>query len=158
MEAQVMSRVNSSDGIDLDTEIGFLSTPEAVAQQEVQEATKLLEESYAESTLELNTVEYDTNLKAQINMTSVGAIANWQFNLRLVDQMKRLAENPDTSVEMKQFAQIIAEAYNSLYKGVRLDWKGADNKMHDVQVESILEVLHKSMITKKDIVKKTVTS
>jgi len=74
-----------------------------------------------------NTVLYDANGKALGNIAGVVAIANWNYN-------KLIASG--TSLD---------DAYKAIYKDITLNWIGADNKVHIVQVESVCEALQASM-------------
>ena len=38
------------------------------------------------------------------------------------------------------------EAYKAIYKDMTVRWRGADNEVHEVQVESICEALQNSML------------
>ena len=71
-------------------------------------------------TVTANTIMYDADGKAMGNMGIVIGIANFKFN--------------------KALAQGVApeDAYDAVYKTV-IGWKGADNEVHMVQVESICE-------------------
>ncbi len=77
--------------------------------------------------VEANTILYDANGKALGNMASVVAVANWKYNQAVVG---------GTAVD---------DAYKAVYKDTILNWRGADNVVHQVQVESICEALEASM-------------
>jgi len=74
-----------------------------------------------------NTVAYDANGKAISNMGAVVSLANYKFNKALAD---------DTSAK---------DAYQSIYKDTTIGWKGYDNLVHQVEVESICEALELGM-------------
>jgi len=74
-----------------------------------------------------NTVAYDANGKAIGNMSAVVGLANFKFNQALASGIA-----PDI-------------AYQSVYKDVKVGWKGADNIVHMVQIESIAEALEAGM-------------
>ena len=75
-----------------------------------------------------NTVLYDANGKSLGNMASVVSLANWNFN------------------KLLSLGKTNAVAYKTVYKDTLVNWKGADNKIHTVQIESICEALNASML------------
>ena len=77
--------------------------------------------------VEANTVLYDANGKALGNMSSVVAIANWKYNQAIAN------------------GATVADAYTAIFKDTIINWRGADNAVHQVQVESICEALEASM-------------
>ncbi len=97
-------------------------------------------------------VDYDGNMLAQSNMGDAGTIANWLFNKTLADSMAQAASAPDATNELKFIAGLIGQVYQGVYIDTKIGWKGADNIMHQVQGESVLEALHKTMLTKGQII------
>lgn len=81
-----------------------------------------------------NTVAYDANGKAIGNMASVVSLANWKFN-------QGLATGNSADV-----------TYQAIYKDTTVVWKGADNVLHTVMVESVCEALEVSMIEVANLV------
>ena len=79
-----------------------------------------------------NTVMFDANGKAIGNMSAVMGIANFKFN-------QAVAQGASSS-----------DAYTAIYKST-ISWRGADNKPHEVQIESICQALEKSMMSVSDI-------
>ena len=77
--------------------------------------------------IEANTVLYDANGKALGNMSSVVAIANWKYNQAIAN------------------GATVADAYTAIFKDTIINWRGADNAVHQVQVESVCEALEASM-------------
>lgn len=75
-----------------------------------------------------NTILYNADGKALGNMASVVGIANWSFNQLLANGTSAL------------------DAYDAVYKSTTVNWRGADNTTHSVQVESICEALKASMV------------
>jgi len=75
-----------------------------------------------------NTIVYDANGKALGNMASVVSLSNWAFN-------KAISSGISNEV-----------AYTTIYKDSTIKWRGADNIIHVVQIESICEALHASML------------
>jgi len=75
-----------------------------------------------------NTVLYDANGRAVGNMASVVSLANWQFN------------------KLLSLGKTATVAYKTVYKDTLVNWRGADNVVHNVQVESICEALNNSML------------
>jgi len=74
-----------------------------------------------------NTVAYDANGKAISNMGAIVSLANYKFNKALADGAS------------------VADAYKAIYKDTKIGWKGYDNKVHQVEVESICEALEAGM-------------
>ena len=77
--------------------------------------------------VEANTILYDADGKSLGNMASVVAIANWKYNQAVAG---------GTAVD---------DAYKAVFKDTILNWRDADNVVHQVQVESICEALEASM-------------
>jgi len=108
--------------------------------------------------VELRNVEFDANETAQNNMTSVLAIANWQFNANISTTLTQVANNPNTDEVTKAMLSGLATIFDGLYQGVykqKIFWKGADNKSHEVQAETIAEALYKAMKMKANIIEET---
>ena len=80
-----------------------------------------------ELTITANTVAFDANGKAIGNMGAVLAVANFKFN-------QALAIGVPADI-----------AYRSIFKDTKIGWKGADNAVHVVQIETVAEALEKSM-------------
>lgn len=74
-----------------------------------------------EISVETNSVEYDAHTRGRADMSSIVALANFQFIQAVV------ANNEE-----------LQPLYDAVYKST-LDWKGKDNLVHEVQVESIAE-------------------
>lgn len=106
-----------------DEEFQTFWAPYAAARAKAQKEKEL-----NELKVEYNTVLYDANGKAIGNMASVVGIANWKFNQSLAN---------GTSA---------ADAYQAIYKDTKVNWRGADNVVHTVEVESICEALQNSML------------
>jgi hypothetical protein len=100
----------------------------------------------------VNGVDYNSNPKAQNNMTSVGCIANWQFNLNLKNQMEKVVNDSESSPDLKQVALTIIGTYNAVYKKNTVEWKTLDGSKSNVQVDSILTALHKTMVSKGKVI------
>lgn len=86
----------------------------------------LKEENKQTLTISVNGVEYDADTTAINYMSSVVSLANFKFN-----QVIAAGTSP-------------AMSYEAVYKQT-VGWKGADNKVHQVQVESIAEALESAM-------------
>ena len=103
-----------------------------------------------------NTVEFDANMSAQSNMGDAGTLANWLFNKTITDSLKLASTAPDATNELKYIAGLFEQVYQGVYKDNKINWKGADDKIHKVQGESILEALMKTMTKKGSIIEKDV--
>lgn len=82
-----------------------------------------------------NTVAYDADGRAIGNMSAVMSVANFKFNQAIV--LGGLTHE---------------EAYQAIYKDTTIFWRGADDNNHEVMIESVCEVLEKSMLAVADIV------
>ena len=80
-----------------------------------------------------NTVAYDADGKSIGNMSAVMGVANFKFNQAITQGIA------------------VDEAYNFVYKESKIWWKGADDKPHEVMIESVCEALEKSMLGVADI-------
>ena len=80
-----------------------------------------------ELTITANTVAFDADGKAIGNMGAVLAVANFKYI-----QALSIGTTPDI-------------AYKSIFKDTEIGWKGADNAVHVVQIETVAEALEKSM-------------
>ncbi len=128
------------DTVETDTEGNFYTvylqdgTQDAVAIQTdidaeaVAEATRVKVEALDDLIITANTVAYDANGKAVGNMSAVVSLAAFKFN-------QTIAGGIATDV-----------AYQTIYKDTTIGWKGADNTIHTVQIESICEALEVSML------------
>lgn len=76
----------------------------------------------------VNTVFYNADGNSIGNMGAVVSLANFKYN-----QAVALTGATPT------------QAYQVIYKDTKVTWKGADNKPHDVMIESVCEALEKSM-------------
>jgi len=86
-----------------------------------------------------NTVYYDANGIALGNMSSVVSIANFRYNQYT---SIGVALDPLTPTVLTVLTPL--DAYNAVYKST-ITWKGADNIVHNVQIESICEALELGM-------------
>ena len=101
-------------------------------------------------------VPLDANETAQNNMTSVLAIANWQFNKNMSTTLKVVANAPNTDDVTKAMLLGLSNIFDGLYKQVykqKIFWKGADNKTRTLEAETIAGALYKAMKIKAKIIK-----
>lgn len=91
-----------------------------------------------ELVIDHNTVLYDAHGEALGNMATVIAIANAIYNRAI-------------SVGINGTIMDLVDAYNYVYKNQTVTWKGADNKPHTVQLESLVEASQKAMTAKAEI-------
>ena len=132
---------------DLHDEFGYINSGEADAELEKISAIPNVREKLI---IEHEGVEYQVRTKDLPNFSSVGAVANWQFNLRLRNYLDAV---PDKSDELEAFANVFATIYDNVYKVNKVSWIGADDKLHTVQVESVLETLYEGMKEKERVIK-----
>jgi len=106
----------------------------------------------------INGVPYAGDDRSQNRMTSVLSIANWQHNKNIGPTLRQVAESPDTDdvtrAMLLGLAQIFDGIYQTIYKDIKVDWKGADDKLHSVQVESIATALYTAMQQVGEVIKK----
>ena len=103
-------------------------------------------------TVKNNNVEYKANETAQINMTSVVAVANYQYNLQLDKICASMLSNPNLSEEMKLFCGSLRQLYQGIYISNKIQWKNLRGKNSNVQLESIAEALFKTMTAKGEVI------
>lgn len=99
---------------------------------------RLKEEELNSLVINHNTVLYDAHGEALGNMATVIAIAGAIFNKAI-------------SVGINGTIMDLLDAYNYVYKNQTVTWKGADNKPHTVQIESLVEASEKAMNSKAEI-------
>ena len=109
-------------------EVGARKTPMIEGTEDTPATKRAKEKKLDDLIVSVNTVFYNSNGKSIGNMGAVVALANFKYN-----QAIALA------------GATPAEAYQAIYKDTKITWKGADNKGHNVAVESICEALEKSM-------------
>ncbi|WP_419768588.1 hypothetical protein [Arcobacter sp.] len=97
-----------------------------------------------ELVIDINTVLYDANQEAIGNMAAVVAIATATFQRAISVGIVKAGETVPTIMTP-------AEAYKYVYKDQTVTWKGADNKPHTVQLESLVEASEKAMTAKAAI-------
>ncbi|AXH14377.1 hypothetical protein CP985_05595 [Malaciobacter mytili LMG 24559] len=107
-------------------------------QNEKQQAKRDKEKELNSLVIDYNTVLYDANGEALGNMSTVISIANATFNKAI-------------SIGIDGTVMSLENAYNYVYKEQTVNWKGADNKAHTVQIESLVEASQKAMIKKAEI-------
>ena len=131
---------------DIPTKKEVESELEVIAQEVDNEKQKVLKEDEL-NTLEvdINTVFYDANMEAIGNMGVVTAIGCFQMIKALYDTSKVKEEAART-----EFDNVIISSYETIFKQT-LQWKGADNKLHEVQGESVAEAAQKAMTEKSKI-------
>jgi len=130
------------------TEIkGSLRTPKFREVPDIGIAKSKADKSKALDGIKVNqnTVYYDANGTAIGNMSSVVAIAGFRYNQYT---SIGVALDPTTPTVLTVLAPI--DAYNAVYKST-VKWKGADNVVHTVQVESICEALEAGMIARAKV-------
>ncbi len=116
----------------------WIKDTEAVAKYEEAQTKLQKEKELNELVINHNTVLYDANGEALGNMATVIAIANATYNRAI-------------SVGINGTIMDLVDAYNYVYKNQTVTWKGADNKPHTVQLESLVEASQKAMTAKAEI-------
>lgn len=109
------------------------------ADEKVKQETKTQKaKELNELVINHNTVFYDANQESIGNMGTVISIANATFNKAI-------------SVGIEGNVMTLTDAYNYVYKEQTVAWKGADNKGHTIQLESLVEASQKAMTKKAEI-------
>jgi len=85
------------------------------------------------ATVTVNGVPYDADEDSMDRMNRIVSLANAEFAYRL------------------SVGEAYASAYTNSYKIQQVTWTGADNIVHTVQIESIVEALRQSMINMGNI-------
>lgn len=111
---------------------------DAKVENQKLEAKLQKEKELSELVINHNTVLYDAHGEALGNMATVIAIANATYNRAI-------------SVGINGTIMDLVDAYNYVYKNQTVTWKGADNKPHTVQLESLVEASQKAMTAKAEI-------
>jgi len=124
------------------------------AEANIENANILKKEALESIKVQVNSIPYDGDLVAQSNMGDVGTIANWMFNKKMVETLNLVSQAPDATDELKYLSAILSQVYKGVYKDTKVDWKGADNKLHNVEGESVLEALYAVMQSKSSIIEK----
>jgi len=144
---------NESDFIDEEMDSNLDEIPELIEREIAEDKRIKKEQGLSNLTIEINGIEYDANSNGQLNMSAVGAVASWQYQLKMIEYLNTI-QNP--SQELASFKLVMQGVYDALFKNTKIWWKGTDNNMHHVQVESIMEALHLSMIKKGEILAETI--
>lgn len=137
----------SANHIDVNTKkfsVKDFRTPEEIKKHEKAQAKIQKEEELKSLTIDINTVLYDANQEALGNFATVIAIANATFNKAIT-----VGVNVDGTTKVLSGL----DAYNFVYKQT-VSWKGADNKWHTVQIESIVQTAQDAMTKKAEILAK----
>jgi len=113
-------------------------TPDEKAEDEKTQAKLQKQKELNKLVIDHNTVLYDAHGEALGNMATVIAIANATYNKAI-------------SVGINGTIMDLVDAYNYVYKNQTVTWKGADNKPHTVQLESLVEASQKAMTAKAEI-------
>ncbi len=114
-------------------------------EKDAEYESKLQKEEELKSlTIDINTVLYDANQEALGNMATVIAIANATYNKAI--SVGIIVDDTNTAQVLS-----LVDAYNYVYKNQTVTWKGADNKPHTVQLESLVEASQKAMTAKAEI-------
>lgn len=92
-----------------------------------------------------NTVAYDADGNSLGNMSSVVGIASFRFN-----QYISIGVALDTTKPTELTILSNLDAYNAVYKST-VNWKGADNVVHTVQIESVCEALEAGMLARANV-------
>ena len=118
-------------------------TQEELEKEEKAKAKTQKETELNSLTITNNTVLYDAHQEAIGNMSAVIGIANATY-IRLIS----VGTQENGNVPMSA-----ADAYNNVYKQT-VNWKGADDKWHTVQLESLVETTQKAMTEKATVLSK----
>jgi hypothetical protein len=122
---------------------------EQIKNDELEKLKELKEEKLNSLTVKVGNIEYLGDDISQNRMGNTGVLANWIFNKSIGSVLKQVALDPSTDDVTKAMLNGLGDIFNNIYKSVykdnKLGWKGADNKIHMVQAESVLEALMKTM-------------
>ena len=93
----------------------------------------------------INAIEYDGDEKSQDRMNRIAGIANFKFIYNLMLQMKEAVKNYPDEPMILMFANTIIALYQAVYKDNKIPWVGTDNKVHTVQIETMIESMEKAL-------------
>lgn len=122
----------------------WIEDSELKNEYEKTQAKEQKEKELNELIIDHNTVLYDANGEALGNMATVIAIANATFNRAISVGIISGDSNEPSILSLEA-------AYIYVYKNQTVTWKGADNKPHKVQLESLVEASQKAMTEKSKI-------
>ena len=137
--------------------VPVVDTPDAKEMEKLlseEKERQAIQEALATLQVKQSGVPFDAHESAQNNMTSVLAIANWQFNKNISVTLKNAAGLPTTDEVTKAMLEGLASIFDGLYDltyKTKIGWKGADNKPHAVQAETVAKALYKAMRLKSKI-------
>lgn len=107
---------------------------EALKQEKVYEKNQEnKKKKLHDLTVNLNNVNYDTNLEG---LTNLGVVLTG-MSFKLLQKMAQ--QSPENQA-----------LYDEVFDET-ISWKGADNKMHNVKIESLAKVLQKALDNKSQI-------
>lgn len=109
-------------------------SPEVTAELDRFTANYVKNKALDELVITHNTVAYDAHGRAIGNMSAVMGVANFKYNQAVSQGMSPVS------------------AYQMIYKDTKIFWKGADDKPHEVMIESVCEALEKSMLEVANII------
>ena len=116
-------------------------TDEELLNIEKEKTKQAKEIELKELTIDINAVFYDAHQEAIGNMATVVAVATATFQKAISVGIIKAGETEPTVMTP-------AQAYQYVYKDKKVTWKGADNKPHNVQIESLVEASEKAMTAK----------
>lgn len=119
-------------------------TPEELEAMQLAEEVRLAkiakEKALDELQITHETVAYDANGRSIGTMGAVVALVGYRFNQAISIGLPLDPTQPSVLTVLTP-----AQAYQTLYKDTRINWKGADNVKHNVMLESVCETLEKSI-------------
>lgn len=101
-----------------------------------------------------NTVAYDANGRAIGNMSAVMGVANFKYNqgCKEIEDFNMSNTEMDILTKLEKIVVEKQQLYTKIYKDTKISWKGADDKIHSVMIESVCEALEASMLEVAKIV------
>jgi hypothetical protein len=132
-------------------DIGFVDEElREIMKEEIEETFKQKKKEKIQNlVVKVGSIPYAGGDTSQNRMGNTGVLANWIFNKSIGPTMRAVANNPETDDVTKAMLNGLGDIFDGIYKSVykdnKLGWKGADNKIHMVQAEKVLEALMKTM-------------
>lgn len=122
---------------------------------------KLKNKIISELVVDINNIPFAADDQSQNRLSATGTIANWLFNKALGDTFTQLAQDPKLDAGTKAMfgglGNVITQIYSKVYEQTEIGWKGADDKIHLVHGEDVLNALYMSMQKVGEIIHKAET-
>ena len=140
-------------------------TPEIAAllekRSKIETSRAIKDDVISKLVVDVNGIPFAADDISQNRLSATGTIANWLFNKALGETFVQLSQNPDLDDNTKAMfgglGQVISQIYDQVYAQTEIGWKGADNQIHMVHGQDVLNALYKSMQAVGNVIHKAAT-